>query len=58
MLHMQVSAEEQGDILPFQHLYELLAVLDGTIIRIHLALLQQVVVGNRKKNHAVAGSLL
>ena len=55
---MQVSAEKQRDILPFQHLNKLLTVLDGTIIRIYLALLQQVVMGNRKKNHAVTGRLL
>ena len=53
MLHMKMTAEEQRDVLPFQLLYQLLAVLNGTVIHIYLALLQKVVVGHGQKDDPV-----
>jgi len=58
MLHMKMSAQEQRDVLPFQLLYQFLTVLNGTVIHIYLAFLQQVMVGHGQKDDTVLISRL
>ena len=46
-----MAAQEQGNIALLQQVDQAVAVLDGTIVHIDLALVQQIVVGYRQNAH-------
>ena len=58
MLDMEMAAEKQRDIFLLQHMDQFLAVFNGTVIHIYLALLKQIMMGYRKKDHTVLPGLL